>query len=243
MKKYDWVKQAQEFIKDHLAKVLAVFFWMIALVIYSAVTRHYGISNIEMLRMIYHLISHPHRGFLILLALYCIRPLFFFPLGLLSGLCGAVFGLWFWFFIASIWENIGWMIGYWIGRFFGKKILEDDQIVEMKLFKTDFKMHTFLAVFLTRLSFLTDDMVNYGRWYLKVNFKFYFLGTVIGNLFFTFVNTLIGSSVSNIETLNFKEMEFDTHTIVFSVILYLLMMVIGFIVTKYHHVWAKKMEK
>lgn len=102
MKKYDRVRQSQEFIKEHFAKSLAVFFWIITLITYNAITRYYGISNTEMLREIYHLISHPNRGFLILLGLYFIRPLFFFPLGLLSGLCGAVFGLGYGFLIASI---------------------------------------------------------------------------------------------------------------------------------------------
>jgi membrane protein DedA with SNARE-associated domain len=60
-------------------------------------------------------------------------------------------------------ENLSAQIGYMLGRFFGKNILDHQEIIEINLFKKKFAVNLLFAVFLSKIVYIPDDIVNIGR--------------------------------------------------------------------------------
>lgn len=228
-------------LKHHLQKIIAAIIRLSILGTYLAfaIIKGWKEVNITLLTTIYNCLTSTSRGMIYLLLIYACRPIIFFPVGLLSIINGSIFGVWRGFLLASIGENLSANIGYLLGRFFGKKFLDNDEVIEIKFFKQDFKMNTLLAVFLSRLSFLPDDIMNYGWWYIRIKRIYYFVWSILGNLFFTFLNVLIGSQITNIQPFvisgDISQLHPQRHIIAIAAAVYGLFLIIGLLITKYHN--------
>lgn len=187
-----------------------------------------GISLTELFGFVYELIHDTWRWPLALVGLYGMRPLVLFPpTWLLSMFIGAVFGFWPGIVFAYLGDNLWAVTWYRIGRYFGNHVLRNKEEVSIRLFSYHLHMHPFVAVFITRLSFIPDDIITYSRWYLQAPRKMYMLGTLAGNVFFTTLSVLIGASIENIAAADFSKLALNEQQLVRALIAYGILLLIG----------------
>jgi uncharacterized membrane protein YdjX (TVP38/TMEM64 family) len=95
--------------------------------------------------------------------------------------------------LATIGENISASIWYGISKYFKFQIPAQYQ----SFFRSLDGKQSVLAVFLSRLWPVPDDINNYGRAMIGVSFVPYLIGTIVGNLVFTTINVWMGSTISD----------------------------------------------
>ena len=169
--------------KNRWQKSLALSFWLLLLLAYGAVTYHYGWTPRETLQHILEFLTSSVWGPLLFIILYTIRPLFLFSAALLSIGAGAVFGA-FWGLVYSvIGANLGASLAYFIGRFFGKNVVQPESgDSKWARYVQGMQSKSFETVFLLRLMFVPYDLVNYSAGFLKIRFWPFFWATLLGSM-------------------------------------------------------------
>lgn len=120
---------------------------------------------------------------LIYIIAFSLVPLTLFPDSLLAILGGSLFGL----IKGSIYTLIGALIGssisFFISRYFGLKLIKNNNNSKLRNIQKLIKNNGFLMILLLRLIPLFPfDLISYGAGLTKINFKDFFLGTFIGTI-------------------------------------------------------------
>ncbi len=132
----------------------------------------------------------------IYIAVYTLRPLIFFPAGILSAAAGVIWGHILGFFILQIAANISSTIEFFLARYFAGDFIEGR--LKGKVLNLDEKIERrgFLAVLLVRLiPNVAWDIQNLSLGLTKVRFRDYFLATLIGIMPGSFAFVFFGSSL------------------------------------------------
>lgn len=233
MKKY--CIEYLHWIIKHKLKAIALLGWVSLVVTFFSFKYHYNLSFIDILKHWYYFFSQYYYGPLFMIIFYVFRQFIFFPVWLLAIICWALYGPFLWFIVVFIGENLSAQIGYMLGRFFGKNILDHQEIIEINLFKKKFAVNLLFAVFLSKIVYIPDDIVNIGRWYLRVPRKKYITGTIAGNILFMVLNVMIGSGIQNIEAFDLHQLEFQRPIIILSFIASLVLAIVWWRIIQYIH--------
>ena len=135
-------------------------------------------------------------GPIIYIVVYVLRPLIFFPAGILSATAGVIWGPALGFFYLQIGANISSLAEFLISRYFARDAVE--KYLSGKLLNLDKKIekHGFLTVLLIRLiPNVAWDIQNLSLGLTKVRFRDYFLATLIGIMPGSFAFVFFGSSL------------------------------------------------
>ncbi len=215
-------KKSSSFWSEHWQKVLALVFWVSIIGAYFYYSQVTGLSTTEILRRLTRFMMHPVFGPALFILLYTVRPIFLFSAGVLSIASGAFFGplgiLW-----VVIGANLGALLAYVIGRYFGKGLLDDtaEERTLVSKYTNSMRERSFETIFLMRLLFLPYDFVNYLAGFLKIDWKAFLLATALGSLPGTIAFTLFGASISLESVLDGARPEFNPWILVSAVAIFL----------------------
>lgn len=200
--------------------------------VYIYTRTYYDISNIEIIQYIVYLVKTYQRFWFIFIWLYILRPLFLFPVTLLSIISWALFPIPIAIGINLIGENISASIGFFISRYFTKNWSKSTNKNIIESFRKKFPIHEAVIVGISRLSFFPDDVLNYGRWATKISYKNYIIWSIVGNFPFTMIYILFWSSIQNIENMTRSDLNIDKDILWLSIALYAIFIVIGIVISR-----------
>lgn len=135
-------------------------------------------------------------GPVIYIIAYLLRPLIFFPAGVLSATAGVIWGPALGFFYLQIAANLSSTVEFLIARYFARGAVE--KFLKGKMANLDKKIEKrgFLTVLLIRLiPNVAWDIQNLSLGLTKVKFRDYFFATLIGIMPGTFAFVFFGSSL------------------------------------------------
>ncbi len=174
------------------AVIAAAFLW--------ANAEGYGIP--EVLRTIYHFVTHTPFGPVLYIVLYCLRPFIFFPAMFLTILSGSIFGFWGGWALTIVGENSSANVAYFIGRFFaGDKISQSENRI-IKRWRPALEEQAVPTVIILRAAYLPFDPVNYACGVIALPWLKYFIGTFIGIMPPMVTYVAFGSSLDTKKLLN-----------------------------------------
>lgn len=176
----------------HNKYVLLVSWWVVLLAFWFF-TRYYDVNRWAVLEKFINHHQYQWYGYLGIILVYCIRPFFWVPVAWLSMVIGTMYDFGLGILLATIGENISASIWYGISKYFKFQIPAQYQ----SFFRSLDGKQSVLAVFLSRLWPVPDDINNYGRAMIGVSFVPYLIGTIVGNLVFTTINVWMGSTISD----------------------------------------------
>ena len=183
------------FLKKHGQKLIAVFFWAVALIAYFVYTARSGLGPIETLRQLVTFLGDSAWGPLIFIGIYALRPLVLFSAGLLTIAAGVLFGPVWGVVYTIIGSNLGASLAYLIGRFLGSDVVEEnDSDKGIGKYTKRLRENPFETVFIMRLIFLPYDLVNYLAGFLKINYVAFVTASILGALPGTISFVLFGAS-------------------------------------------------
>lgn len=129
------------------------------------------------------------------LLIYVLRPYTLIPVGRLSTTAGVFWGRWPGLAIGLGWEMLSACVAFQNGRMIWSSWLEHRKEEWFGKFSFMLLRYPILAVTLSRMSPLPDDVVNYGRWMLRISRFTYFRGSVFGNMLFSVLNIMMGVQI------------------------------------------------
>ena len=153
-------------------------------------------SNISEEEFRRHVESLGAWGPVVYIAVYLLRPLIFFPAGVLSAAAGVVWGAALGFLYVQIAANISSTVEFFIARYFARELLR--KYFKGRIARLDEKIekHGFLTVFLIRLiPNVAWDIQNLSLGLTRVKFRDYFFATLLGIMPVSFAFVFFGSSL------------------------------------------------
>lgn len=164
---------------------ILLFFWLLTIV-YNV---HWSIIFQELIQTN----QYNWYGYIMVVVIYCIRPFFLIPVSRLSVVIWTFYGFDIGLLLALIGENISACVWYGLSKYFKFHIPTKYK----PYFHILNKKQSILAVILSRLSIVPDDVNNYGWAMIWIWFVPYLIGTIIWNFIFTSINIWMGSSISD----------------------------------------------
>lgn len=135
-------------------------------------------------------------GPLLYIIIYVLRPLIFFPAGVLSAVAGVIWGPVAGFLILQIAANLSSTAEFFAARSFVRDLIERHLKGRMLSFDEKLQRHGFLTVLFIRLiPNVAWDIQNLSLGLTKVRFRDYFLATLIGIMPGSFAFVFFGSSL------------------------------------------------
>jgi uncharacterized membrane protein YdjX (TVP38/TMEM64 family) len=186
-------------LAHHRQTIIASAIWLALAGAFLGYSLSSGASPTETLQAAIDLLRTPF-GPLIYILIYTLRPLAFFSAVIVTLIGGAIWGpLWGTLF-AIIGSNMSATLAYWFGRAFGSGVLPEgkDGVLEGMVghYTRRLQANAFSAILMMRLIYLPYDLVNYLAGFLRVPYRPYLLGSVIGALPGTLTFTLAGASLA-----------------------------------------------
>ncbi len=130
--------------------------------------------------------------------LYALRPLTLFSSILLTLAGGFLFGPVWGVVYTAIGANLSATVAYFIGRYFGQGVLEDETAQGWtQRYARRMRENSFETVLIMRFIFLPYDLVNYLAGFLHIHYWPFLLATVIGSIPGTIAFVLLGASLSS----------------------------------------------
>lgn len=223
------MKKKLKFIEKHLFEFLTAIFWVLLIVLYFYYKNIFHYSNEQIVRYIYLFLKKEwiYWG-IIYVSLYALRTIIFFPSSLLIILSASLFGLPMAIIYTILWENLSSTLGYFLGKFFGKKILSESLLDKFVFLKKKIRWNSFISIFSARLMFIPFDPLSYISWFFRAEFGWYFWWTVFGTLPSILIFVFIWAWIKNIEKFKLSHIKFDYQYIILSVVMFILSLWIVF---------------
>lgn len=127
-------------------------------------------------------VSHPIAPILFVLFYGLIRPVLFIPVMWLTVAAGSVFGFWSGLVFSLIGLNLSATTAYFIARFLRGTSTGDEAMAGISRLRRMLHNQTFSTVLALRAAYMPFDPINYGCGLLRVPWRSFFLGTLIGTL-------------------------------------------------------------
>lgn len=158
-------------------------------------------------------------NFLLLLAIYLIRPLLLLPITLLTVFAGFLYGAFWGTVYAMLATLASCAVAYLFGRF-----LRSDKVELQREWLNRLRERSFETVLISRLIFLPGDLVNYASGFLKISLTAFLLATAMGGLPGLLVGVLAGASL---ETFSMNGLRLNPWYIVASLVMLLVSVVLS----------------
>lgn len=165
-------------------------------------------------------------GPLVYLIVYTLRPLAFFPAGVLTILGGSLWGAVWGMFFAVLGSNMSASLAYLFGRAFGQGMLPStDQggtASIVRRYATRLWQNAFPTILLMRLIYIPYDIVNYLAGFLRVPYRPFIFASILGAFPGTLSFALAGAAldIDDILTGNFQMSTINPWSLTFSIILF-----------------------
>jgi uncharacterized membrane protein YdjX (TVP38/TMEM64 family) len=177
------VKPKKGFIQKHGQKLIALIFWLALIGDYQWYAVTNALSPLEVVQRLLDFFTQGLWGPLIYILLYAIRPLLLFPSALLTLAAGFVFGPILGVFYTIIASNLSSTVAYFVGRFFGRDILQDDKADTLiQRYAHRMRENSFQTVMIMRFIFLPYDAVSFVAGLLNIQYWPFILATALGSL-------------------------------------------------------------
>lgn len=187
------------FIQRHWQKLLAALIWLGlvgSFVGYSAIS---GRSPLETLQDLLELLRTP-LGPLLYILIYTLRPLAFFSAIVVTLLGGAIWGPVWGLLYVVVGSNMSATLAYAFGRVFGQGILKAGNQGSasglVARYAERLRQNAFSTIMTMRLIYLPYDLVNYLAGFLRVPYRPYLLGSILGSIPGTLTFVLAGASLN-----------------------------------------------
>lgn len=189
--------QHQSILARHWQKAIAAAIWMAlagGFFGYAAIT---GSTPTAMVQALVDLLRSP-MGPLIYILIYTLRPLAFFSAVVISLAGGAIWGPLWGTVLVIIGSNMSATLAYGFGRVFGRGMLPDGAANGSIVVRYAGRLRTnaFAAILVMRLIYLPYDLVNYLAGFLRVPYRPFLLGSILGALPGTLTFVLAGASLN-----------------------------------------------
>lgn len=207
------------FLKKHGAKLVALLLWLAIVVGYYIYARQNNLTVADSLTRLAELMTSSLLGPLLYIVLYALRPLLFFPATILTLMGGFLFGP-IGIIYTIIGSNTSSMVAYTVGRYFGSDLLSGDESTgTIQNYIERMRKDSFETILIMRLIFLPYDLISYLAGFLRINWKAFLAGTLIGTVPGTISVVLFGASFGTLDDLLAGDIEFNPITLIVSVLL------------------------
>jgi uncharacterized membrane protein YdjX (TVP38/TMEM64 family) len=173
--------------------------WIVLLVAFWWYVRRSNQTVAEILSGWLRSLSTSPYSFLLLLAVYLIRPLLFLPITLLTVFSGFLYGAFWGTVYATLATLASCAVGYFVGRF-----LSSDKVQLQRAWIERLRERSFETILVSRLTFLPGDVVNYAAGFLKISFTAFLISTAIGGMPGLLVGVLAGASLETFSADGFR---------------------------------------
>ena len=192
------IDEKPSFMKKHGQKLIALFFWIILIAAYQWYAITNELSPLEVVQRLLGFLNQGLWGPLIYIILYTIRPLILFPSTLLTLAGGFVFGPILGIVYTIIASNLSSTVAFYVGRYFGKDLLKDDQSDTLvQRYARRMRENSFETVMVMRFIFLPYDAVSYLAGFLNIKFWPFILATALGSIPGTIAFVGFGASIES----------------------------------------------
>lgn len=209
-------KKAFCFVQRNFIKISALFLWLIVFISFYYYKTSNQLSYIDLLQKLYFYIAKHQLGPFVYIAIYSLRPLFFFPSALLTILSGILYGFSGGIIFTLVGENASASSGYLIGRLLSKNKNECTKKTLINKWEKALKEHDFIAVVLMRLIYMPFDLTNFACGWLRVNWTRYTIATFVGIMPSIIIWVGIGDSIENIENFDPSQIQLDYNQLIVS---------------------------
>ncbi|MEZ4866049.1 MAG: TVP38/TMEM64 family protein [Caldilineaceae bacterium] len=223
------------FLSKHGQKLVAAAFWVLLIGGYAWYYQANGLTTTTALVQIVDLLSSPW-GPLLYIVIYALRPLIFFSAAVLTIASGAIFGagsawnLTLAIIYTVIGSNLSATIAYYIGRFFGQGLLQENSGESSNLlqrYADRMRQNSFETVMIMRFIFLPYDLVNYLAGILRIDWQAFILASLLGSIPGTIAFVSFGASIDIKELVMGKSPQFNPWVLVFGAVIFVVSIVIS----------------
>jgi len=185
------------FIYRHRDKLIALTFWLTIITVYWGYTQTHDLAPEMLLKLMSDWLTTSPYGPLAFVTFFILQPLVFFPTVLMGITAGCLYGPGWGLLYTLIGGNGAAWVTYFVGRFFGRGILDNPTLQQNRLGYYVQRLHdnTFETIIITHLLFLPFDLVNYIAGFLQVRWKPFLFATMIGSLPGMFMFVFFGASL------------------------------------------------
>lgn len=187
---------AWAWIKKRRNPILAVFFWLMTILVIRQYMEANQLSFLDVLSQLEGVLVGTWFGPLLYMIVYMLRPLILFPASLLTVLAGNVFGIWPGILYALLGGTASALFPYLIGRWFAADEAEALKTEsDLQRFLNSLRRNPFQTVLMMRLIYLPYDAVSLLAGNLRIPFVIFFAATALGNLGGTLSFISVGASI------------------------------------------------
>jgi uncharacterized membrane protein YdjX (TVP38/TMEM64 family) len=190
----------KSFLRRNGQKIAALLFWAGLVALYQWYAASNGLSPLQVVQQMLDFMKNGVWGVLIYVVLYAVRPLILFPSTILTMAGGFVFGPMLGVLYTIIASNISSTIAYFVGRFFGEGMLQDDGSDGwVQRYARRMRENSFETVMVMRFIFLPYDAVSYLAGFLKIRYWAFILATALGSIPGTIAFVGFGASIETFD--------------------------------------------
>jgi len=224
------------FFKENSLQIVTGLIWITIVYSFFTYKAMHGLGVEQIALNIYNFIwSNMLIGPLIYITLYAIRPVVLFTATLMTVMSWALFGFWWGMAFTMVWENMSASFAYLLWRIFGKKLIGKSGGVGIVAdIKSKANEAPFMTILMTRLLFFPFDLVNYVSGFLKINFKWFFLATLVWIIPWASIFILAGSAFhsSTITSFNDALKNVDITLLYLAAVLFVLSIIVAKVLKK-----------
>lgn len=220
--------QSESFLSRHWQKLVALGLWGVLIAAYFYYASANSLTPLGALQNLLGILQHPVYGPLLFIGLYTLRPLIFFSAAILTIAGGSLFGPVLGVVFTVIGANMSALVAYFIGRYFGEGLLDDNEDEEafVKRYAARMRKDSFETVMIMRFIFLPYDLVNYLAGLLRIDWKAFILATVIGSIPGTIAFSFFGASI-DLSSYDGGAPDFDWRVLVAGVVIFIVSIVLS----------------
>lgn len=197
-------------LKKHTLQIVTACIWITLIILFLHYKFSRDLSTGDIALQLYNFMQGGgiYAAVLYIFA-YAIRPVVLFPATLMTFMSGALFGLPMGFVYTMIGENMSANLAYFLGRIFGKDLIQSDRGILTDLSRR-LEKSSFGAILFTRLAFFPFDAVNYASGILRAKWLGFFLATLVGIIPGALVFIIAGASIRGEQITSFSDIQVDT---------------------------------
>ncbi|GAP62970.1 hypothetical protein ARMA_1393 [Ardenticatena maritima] len=200
-------------------KRFALLAWGLLLTCYLAYTAYYHVSPLTVAQQLAEFLRDNPLGPLLYIAVYAVRPLFFFSATALTVIGGTLYGPWLGVLLVIIGANVSALVAYTLAQTLGATLLDEHVSARIQPYIERMRRNAFETILILRFMFIPYDAVNYTAGLLRIPRRAFLAATIIGSIPGTLSFVLFGASVE--ESLQTQRPTVNPQLLALSAVLFL----------------------